>query len=101
MLFDGAIININAAISHMSNGNSAKKGEHVGKALAIVGGLRESLNLEVGGEVAQNLDKFYISIQQLLLNSNIKKDVSLLVKANQLLSEVSSAWAAIRPSSSE
>lgn len=101
MLFDGAKLNINAAITHMNNGNIAKKGEHVGKALAIVGGLRESLNIELGGELAQNLDKFYISIQQLLLHSNMKDDVSLLSKANVLLNEVGSAWKMIRPRDSE
>ena len=59
MLVDGAIEKINMAKYFMSKNDWAKKGQHVSWAISIVGGLRASLDIEKGGEIA-NLSLIHI-----------------------------------------
>jgi flagellar protein FliS len=57
MLFDGALVAIALGKKSMGEGNIKDKGESITKAILIIdNGLRASLNKEVGGELALNLD---------------------------------------------
>ena len=82
----------------MQHGNVALKGEQIGKAIAIIGGLRESLNHKQGGEVAGNLDSLYAFMQQRLSQANLRNEVALLDEVTELLREVKSGWDGIRQS---
>ena len=98
MLFDGALMAINNAINQMEAGKIAEKGRSISHAVAIVErGLRASLNKEVGGELAQNLDALYGYIIKQLMTANIQNDVDKLVESKKLLHELRSAWEQIAP----
>jgi len=92
MLYEGAIERIVQAKGAMEYGNIELKGNKINSAVSIVGGLRESLNTDVGGELAMNLDNLYVYIQSILSNAHIKNDPSKLDEAITLLTDLRSAW---------
>ncbi|TNE97099.1 MAG: flagellar export chaperone FliS, partial [Deltaproteobacteria bacterium] len=55
MLYQAAIKNCKKAIESIEENNIAKKGEFIGKLQDIVIELNNSLDLEVGGDVAKEL----------------------------------------------
>ncbi|MDL2197782.1 flagellar export chaperone FliS [Halopseudomonas aestusnigri] len=98
MLMEGGLQRIAQARGAMQHGNVALKGERIGKALGIIGGLREALNAEKGGELALNLDRLYAFMQDRLTQANLKNDVSMLDEVADLLREVKAGWDGIRQS---
>jgi len=98
MLMDGGLQRVAQAKGAMQHSNVALKGEQIGKAIAIIGGLRESLDHKQGGEVAGNLDSLYAFMQQRLSQANLRNEVALLDEVTELLREVKSGWDGIRQS---
>lgn len=70
----------------------AEKGEAIGKAIAIVGGLRGSLNSEVGGDLTKNLDALYEYLEHRLLEANLNSSTAILDEALQLMKTLKSGW---------
>jgi flagellar protein FliS len=96
MLFNGARAAVAAARGHMQRGEIAAKGEAVSKALEIIdSGLKASLDLSVGGELAQNLSDLYVYMGERLFYANLKNDRSALDEVAELLEQLGSAWEAI------
>lgn len=99
MLFEGAMLAITSAIQHMQAGEIARKGEAISKAITIIDhGLRASLDKNVGGEVALNLDALYEYMSTRLVIANLKNQVSILEEVHQLLKGLKDAWDMIGPS---
>lgn len=92
MLYEGAMERIVQAKGAMEFGNIELKGAKINSAVSIVGGLREALNTDVGGDLAMNLDNLYVYIQNLLSAAHSKNDVIKLDEAISLLSDLRSAW---------
>jgi len=95
LLLQGARSHIATAQGNIQRNQIKEKGEHIGKALSIIEGLKLSLNHDHGGLIAENLMKLYDYIQHILLKANINNDEDLLAQSNLLLSEVHQAWQAI------
>ena len=95
LLLQGARSHIATAQGNIQRNQIKEKGEHLGKALSIVEGLKTSLNHENGGEIAGNLVQIYDYIQHLLTQANLNNDQDLLAQANVLLSEIHQAWQSI------
>lgn len=95
MLLEGALDKIHVAKGHMSRGEAAAKGKHISWAISIVDGLRSSLDLKAGGELAENLDALYDYMNRRLLEANLRNDVSLLDEVSNLLLEIKQGWDAI------
>lgn len=98
MLFDGALERIAYARGAMERKDVALKGEFIGKAIAIVGALQDSLDFEQGGEIARNLDSLYDYMQRRLLEANVQNDTAILAEVASLLQEIREGWNAIAPS---
>ena len=56
MLMHGALEKIAIAKGYLARGDIPNKGVHISWAISIIEGLRASLNMDDGGEVAQNLE---------------------------------------------
>ena len=95
MLMEGGLTRLAQARGAMERNQTALKGELVSKAIAIVGGLRQALNLEQGGELAVNLDNLYAYMTTRLMEANLKNDPDILEEVADLLREVKSGWDAI------
>lgn len=97
MLMEGGLERLAQAQGAMARGQASTKGELISKAIGIVGGLREGLDMSKGGEVAQNLDRVYEYMITRMLEANKSNDPSPLVEVSGLLREVKSGWDAIAP----
>lgn len=95
MLMEGGLTRIAQARGAMERQQTAFKGEFIGKAIAIISGLREGLDLQKGGELAANLDSLYQYMISRLLEANVKNDAVLLDEVAGLLRNVKSGWDAI------
>lgn len=92
MLMEGCLERIAQARGAIGRNLQAEKGELIGKAISIIGGLREPLDHQVGGELSQNLDGLYDYMISRLLEANRANDVALLDEVSSLLREVKSGW---------
>ena len=96
MLFDGALMAITNAIQSIKLGNVSAKGQSISKAISIIDtGLRASLDKNVGGAIAVNLDALYAYMSTRLLTANLNSDVMILQEVHGLLMELKTAWDAI------
>lgn len=91
MLLDGALERIATAKGHLLRGETARKGEQIGKAISIVDGLRISLD-PTAGEISQNLEDLYEYVGRRLLKVHVTDDVAILDEVAGLLREIKSAW---------
>lgn len=95
MLMEGGLTRLAQARGAMEREQFAMKGELIGKAIGIIGGLRAGLNLEEGGELAANLDNLYDYMTRRLLEANLKNSVEPLDEVAGLLRNVKTGWDAI------
>lgn len=95
MLFEGLFTRIAQAKGAMQQKDLQNKGQKITEAMNIIVGLREFLDLEKGGELAQNLDSLYEYVQRGLLDAHLNNDASRLDECRELLMQVSGAWAEI------
>ena len=99
MLFVGAQAAILTARMHMIQKNIPEKGLAISKAIDIItNGLKASLDITAGGELAERLAALYEYIAYRLLWANMKNDLPALDEAKNLLNELQTAWAMIDPS---
>ncbi|GHU37870.1 flagellar protein FliS [Betaproteobacteria bacterium] len=93
LLFEGARQAVVVARAGMEEGDIQKKGNAVTKAIDIIlNGLRESLNLEEGGDLAQNLSALYDYLARRLMHANLNNDTAALDEVLSLLTEIHGAW---------
>lgn len=95
MLMEGALEKIAAAKGFMARGVVAEKGLQISFAISIIDGLRMSLDKELGGDIAANLDALYDYMGRRLLAANIENNPAYLDEVVSLIKEVKSAWDAI------
>ena len=95
MLMEGGLTRLAQARGAMERDQTALKGELLSKAIAIVGGLRQGLDVKQGGELAENLDRLYEYMTTRLMEANIKNDPAIIEEVSDLLREVKTGWDAI------
>lgn len=95
MLMEGGLTRLAQARGAMERQQIAEKGELISKAIGIVNGLRQSLDIEQGGEIAVNLDSLYDYMVRRLMEANLKNDSAILEEVSGLLREVKEGWDAI------
>jgi len=92
MLMEGALEKIALAKGYMTNNEIARKGENIGKAIAIVGGLQSSLNHDSGGEISVNLNRLYDYMSTRLVIANLHNDASILDEVTGLMVDIKMGW---------
>ncbi len=95
LLFKGAIDHLLAANGYIERNQKQEKAIRISKAIAILDGLRSSLNIIEGGEIAINLDDLYDYMQRRLVVANADDDISITSEVIDLLSEIQEAWNSI------
>ncbi|ARN73050.1 flagellar export chaperone FliS [Oceanicoccus sagamiensis] len=92
MLMEGMLQRLAEAKGAIQRNSASEKGEAIGKAVTIVAGLRNSLNKEVGGEMADNLDDLYDYMQRRLLEANIGSSEDIVDEVMALMRTIKSGW---------
>ena len=95
MLYEGAIRFLKQALLELEAGNAPEKGRLISKAAAIIDELNVSLDMEAGGEVAQNLRKLYNFAVAHLDQANLKKDPQRIRDVIGILEELLQGWKSI------
>lgn len=102
LLFEGAATAMSLARLHIDNKDYAQRSANISKAIDIIAnGLKSSLDVKAGGELAERLSALYDYIVQRLLWANMKNDAAALEESRTLLREIHSAWAEINPNKSK
>ncbi|CAB5699069.1 Flagellar protein fliS [Delftia tsuruhatensis] len=96
LLFNALDASLNAAKGAMQRGSIEEKGIQIGKAVRILEeGLKAAVDVEQGGELAQNLITVYdYSITQLTF-ANLRNDVQLLQSVQDVLAPIAQGWSDI------
>ncbi len=96
MLYDGSIEFLKKAVFYMNQKNVAKKLHYMDKAMAIIQHLQATLNMEAGGEIAQNLQRLYMYMLTELTIANIRNDTEKISRVEGLLRTLREGWKGIR-----
>ena len=95
MLMEGGLDRIAQAKGAMERNDIASRGVLISKAIGIVGGLREGLDLENQAESVAELDVLYTYMMKRLAEANVKADAKILDEVTDLLRTVKEGWDAI------
>ena len=95
MLMEGGLDRIAHAKGAIARNDIPAKCVAIGKAIGIVGGLREGLDLEKQADALADLDSLYAYMMKRLAEANIKSDPKILDEVAGLLSTVKEGWDAI------
>jgi flagellar protein FliS len=92
MLYQAAIKNCKKGIEAIEQKNIPKKGEYIGKLQDIIIELSNSLDFEVGGDVAKELASLYDYMLYASTQANIKIDKSHLEGCLKVLNTLYEGW---------
>jgi flagellar protein FliS len=95
MLMDGALERIVTARGCIERKDTAGKAQLLNRAVAIIGELRGSLDLNAGGEIAANLSDLYDYMSRCLMKANADNTIKQLDEVSKLLQEIRGAWTMI------
>jgi len=92
MMYDEAIASLAAAIEAMKQNEIEERCNRVNVVTEIIGTLHMSLDMENGGEIADQLGRLYRFILAQLIGINIRSDAAGAAKIIDLLTPLRDAW---------
>lgn len=92
MLYNGAVKYTNHAIDFLKAKNYPDASKNICRAQAIIVELLNSLNFEVGGEIAKNLEYLYSVMVDNLTVANFEHVVEPLELNLKVLDKLKTAW---------
>ena len=92
LLYDQLIRDLNAAADAASRADVVARTHEIDHALAIVGHLEATLNVDQGQDVATNLKRFYAGLRDGLLTAQLQSSAELLRKHMANVITVREAW---------
>ena len=92
MLYEGAIKHLKRAAECCQKNDLAGKGVAVGKAHDIVNELSNTLDFEVGGEIAKNLERLYAFITDQIVQGNLENQADRFDQARKLMETLLDGW---------
>lgn len=95
MLMGGFLMQVNAAKGAINRGNIEEKSIHISRAISIIGGLLDGIDMERGGSIAENLSMLYEYINTKLFQASAENNTDILDEVSELMRSVKEAWDAI------
>jgi flagellar protein FliS len=92
MLYDGAHRFLFQSAHAMRSGDLSLMNNRMQRAEAIITELRQTLDHEKGGEIAQRLEAIYAFCQRHLLEARLKRDPDKIEQVMKLLGDLRDAW---------
>lgn len=100
MLYDAAIRALDAAREAMTKQDLLARRAAISKLLAIVTELQNTLDLERGGKIAEDLDRLYDYVLTRILDALTTQKPQGLEDARRVLAPLRDAWQAISAATS-
>ncbi|MGB5723428.1 MAG: flagellar export chaperone FliS [Parasphingorhabdus sp.] len=97
VLFEELRDTLNLMIESARHGDDARIFRYRAKALAILGGLDESLNFDAAGDLAQTLHIIYAEAAKRIQMEGRESCVERVESAREMIHEIEKAWTAIAP----
>ncbi|CAG0910862.1 unnamed protein product [Cyprideis torosa] len=95
MLYVAAQDRLVEAKGQIDRRDISAKGISIGKAISIIEELRRTLNMESGGEIADNLHELYVYMNDRLLYANLRNDKDVLEEVIGLINKLQEGWRGI------
>lgn len=92
MLYEGAIKFCKLSIIKLREKNIAEKGKYISKTLAIISELMNTLDHEVGGQLAADLENLYMFMMDKLIEGNMNNSIEDLEAVERLLTTLFEGW---------
>jgi len=92
LLYDGSIRFCRQAIHALDAGDHVVQAEKISRAMAIICEFANTLNHEVGGEIATDLDALYSFMTRELTRANLQNDRKALETVENLLAGLRTTW---------
>jgi flagellar protein FliS len=93
LLYDGAIQAMKLAQEGIRRNHYLEKAHFIGRAMRIVNGLSECLDMDRGGDIARSLDDLYEYVLWDLSQANVRHDAARLDGPIRCLATLREAWA--------
>jgi len=92
MLYEAAIKHLKKASECCQAKDLAGKGVAVGKAHDIINELSNTLDFNVGGDIAKNLERLYAFMVEQIVQGNLQNDPAKFDTARKLLENLLEGW---------
>lgn len=91
-LYNGSLNFLALAKRGIEENNPRVKGENITKVLNIITELDCALDLDVGGEMAENLSNLYRHILFSLVNANLENDIEVINDVEKIIREIKTGF---------
>jgi flagellar secretion chaperone FliS len=91
-LYEQAIEDLRRAVAALETGDIEARTRGINHALTVIAHLQGSLDMQQGGEVAANLNRFYGLIRAGLVQAQVKQSARILEEQISLLVTIHEAW---------
>jgi len=95
MLLDGALTSLASAKGDIVRKNIESRTKHLNKATSIIMALVDYLDLEKGGEIAENLARVYDYVVRGIIEANRDQNADKLQELINLMLEIKQGWVAM------
>lgn len=92
MLYEGAVKHLKISKVFFEQKNYEKKSEHINKSLSIIAALKTGVDIEKGGDVAQNLFDLYDYCHRMVFKASTANDSPALDEVIDILLSLHDAW---------
>lgn len=92
LMYERIIAHLDLVVEGIEQGNALKRGENLGKAIAIISELNASIKAEDQSEAATFLRGLYASILVELPKVSIRNDKAIAVKARNYMLQLMEIW---------
>jgi flagellar secretion chaperone FliS len=92
MLYEAAIQNVKKASAAVEKRDLPAKGVAIGKAHDIINELMNTLDFEVGGQIARDLERLYNFMTEQLVKANLENNKDPLARVQKLLETLLDGW---------
>jgi flagellar protein FliS len=91
-LYEQAIEDLRCAVLALEKGDIESRTRAINHALSVIAQLQGSLDMQHGGEVARNLDRFYGVVRTGLVEAQTRQSARMLEQQISQLATVHEAW---------
>jgi len=95
LMFAGALQRLAQSRYAIEQHDLVNKGIYINKAIGIIIGLSNSLNMEAGGQIAKNLSDLYDFMLRKISEANLNNDVQAIDDVCDILRTIKEGWDAI------